>query len=188
MTATATASAAKETHGNPIMIATIPENSILLPCGIHVATLDEVFQHFVLDAPQNTHFRRGQIFETLNIHIQLAQEICEGEPLTVWIDGGFVTHKPENPEDADIVYFTSPGGLERLLSTRGTPLWSMDTFRAHRAGDNVRSEKLQPMGGLIDSYVAVDTVINRETWKRRWSDSKGVESGVKGFLEVRVNA
>lgn len=72
---------------------------VTLPVGRHPATLNEVCETFVEQAPFRP--RRELIFRALTLYIDLVS--AEFSTCRYWIDGGFVTHKPwEPPEDADV--------------------------------------------------------------------------------------
>lgn len=87
-----------------------------LPPGRHPATLDEVFQRFVDDAPHAEH--RGRIFRALEVYLDRLVELAG--PGTVWLDGGFVTHKDAPPHDVDLAYLCRDAAhLEALLRTDG---------------------------------------------------------------------
>lgn len=169
------------------MIPTMESGSVILPAGLHPATLDDVRERFVDDAPETTRTHRDRIFRALTVHVELASQIVPDEPLTLWINGGFTTHKEATPEDVDIIYFTSPTGVELLSHKSSAPLWTLNTVNAVHEQERLFIEKLQPMGNLIDSYVAVDTPIMRQTWLRRWESSRGLDSKNKGIVEVTIN-
>ena len=169
------------------MIPTMETGSLILPSGSHPGTLADVRARFVDEAPRVTRPHRDRIFRALTVHVELATQVVIDEPLTLWINGGVTTHKAESPEDVDIVYFTSPAGVDLLSHKSSSPLWTLNTVSAVHDQDRVVLEKLQPMGGLIDSYVSVDSPIMRNVWYRQWQSSNRLDLKGKGFVEVKIN-
>src|SRR4051812_43816270 len=80
-----------------------PEDNVLpdltadgrLPVGRHETTLEELLERFVETAPNPE--RRLLLYRALVLYVDFVRVVFPGARL--WIDGGFVTHKPEAPED-----------------------------------------------------------------------------------------
>lgn len=169
------------------MTLTMKSGSVILSAGLHPATLGDVHKKFVEQAPEMTRPQRDRIYRALSVHVELASRVVIDEPLTLWINGGFATHKSQDPKDVDIVYFTSAAGVQLLSHKSSAPLWTLNTVKAVLDQDRLVIDKLQPMGNLIDSYVSVDTPAMRQVWMRRWQSSRGLDSEPKGFVEVKIN-
>ncbi|MEW1882175.1 hypothetical protein AB0O58_21045 [Rhodococcus sp. NPDC080181] len=107
----------------------------------------------------------------------------------LWIDGGFVTQKPwAAPEDADIVVVVPMEEyVAKVNDPRWFPLW---TFLNATSSEPSRwTEKLHPMGGLLDTFLMPDVEDALGIWDLRWSSVNGpngelVPGAVKGYLEV----
>lgn len=168
------------TGGLPAQLCNPPFHS--LPEGIHRATLNEVYRRFVEQAPEPTKNRRALIFQTLSIHVSIVRQVLRDEPLTLWVNGGFTTHKPDKPRDADLVYFTSTSGVRKMEREAMLPLRTLHDVTSREG----TTGKLHPMGGLIDAYFAVDNPAMRELWRQTFSGVKGSDdqSQKKGFVEV----
>ncbi|KAA1431089.1 MULTISPECIES: DUF6932 family protein [Mycolicibacter] len=152
----------------------------VLPAGRHAATLDEVYEAFVVNAPFRP--RRELIFRALTLYIDLVSP--QFSTCRFWINGGFVTHKTwAEPEDADVVVVVPSGEHSKVTQPTFMPLLTLGS----NAGD-----KVHPMGGLIDGFVAAaDNPAALMTWDLMWSsvrdEQHNVVTGVsKGYLEVSV--
>jgi hypothetical protein len=146
--------------------------------GRHNATLDEVYEAFVENAPFRP--RRELIFRALKLYIDLVS--AQFTTCRYWVNGGFVTHKTwEEPEDADVVVVIPPGEHAQVTQPGFLPLLSLPST----AG------KVHPMGGLIDAFVALDLPPALAPWDLLWSkvrdqhhnEAPGVH---KGYLEVNA--
>ncbi|KFI76524.1 hypothetical protein BMON_1121 [Bifidobacterium mongoliense DSM 21395] len=112
---------------------------------------------------------------------------------TFWVNGSFVTTKPD-PEDIDVVVLVSFQAYKQANISNPSKLSALKTiFRQKRDGSK---ERVQPYGGLIDSFIVpCDNIdkddVNLKYWDRQWSginESKHYLStslSQKGFLEVR---
>ncbi|MHA7663066.1 DUF6932 family protein [Mycolicibacterium sp. HS_4_1] len=71
-----------------------------LPPGRHLATFDEIYELFVEQAPFKD--ERELIYEALRLYAKVVDQ--EFSDVTLWINGGFITHKSwAAPKDADVV-------------------------------------------------------------------------------------
>jgi hypothetical protein len=156
------------------------------------ATLDEIRQRFVAEAPEATRDRRERIFTALNLHIGELRRAFATRP-RFWLSGGFVTHKTWNPRDADIfVIASSPDEIARASREPMVPLWTLSgvTARIGANGREVDSPKLHTCLGLTDACV----VDGSDPWavelQRRFcgnvkaSNGDILEGVEKGFVEV----
>jgi hypothetical protein len=155
-----------------------------LPVGRHAATLSEVYDAFVVNAPYRP--RRELIFRALSLYIDLVS--AEFSSSRYWIDGGFVTHKGwEEPEDADVVVVVPPGEHGKVMTAEFLPYWTL--LQAQPAQPNVYADKVHPMGGLIDAFILPDQPAVLGVWDVRWSSVRDQQHNVvpgarKGYVEV----
>ncbi|WP_394297268.1 DUF6932 family protein [Streptomyces rimosus] len=167
------------------MIPALTESG-LLPPGRHAATMDEIEQLFVDQAPHAGHRRR--IFRGFELYVDMVKDVLERG--TFWVDGGFCSHKAAPPEDLDLAVLVDPSlpltdkDWERLV-----PLFTLQGVQA-QGGPVSWAKRVQPMGGLIDSFLVVAGVPEQEAvWDATWSSVKGpdgqlIPGAVKGYLEV----
>jgi hypothetical protein len=98
-----------------------------------------------------------------------------------WLNGGFVTHKVSAPKDVDVVLMVHDADAANLSRTDQLLLSSQLTDR---------SSGTQPMGGLVDGFIAQHGNAHEEQiWDGTWSavkDDNGliVPGATKGYLEV----
>ncbi|MEX3755542.1 hypothetical protein ABFW00_06835 [Mycobacteroides abscessus] len=148
----------------------------VLPTGRHSATLDEIYETFVVNAPFRP--RRELIFRALTLYIDLVS--VQFSACRYWINGGFVTHKTwAEPEDADVVVVVPQAEHVKVTQPEFLPLLTLPS----NAG------KVHPMGGLIDGFVAIDDPAALTTWDQTWSSVRDEQHNVvpgvsKGYLEV----
>jgi hypothetical protein len=165
-----------------------------LPVGRHAATFDEVYETFVEQAPFSD--ERQLIFDALRLYTRaVAREFTD---LTLWINGGFVTHKTwAAPKDSDVAVvvpsadhtrvFNDPAASERMCAYQ--TVHNMTAFLS--ATTAVHATRLQPMAGLVDGFVIPDEPMQMALWDYRWSlvnDENGnllPDTFRKGYLEVR---
>jgi hypothetical protein len=155
----------------------------LLPTGRHACSIDEVEQHFVVDAPFPDERRR--IFDAFLVWAGGVGALLPGA--RCWIDGGFVTHKTwAAPQDVDVVVFATADAVNALRESDQQLLMSMMT--QHGSG----TARVQPMAGLVDGFLGLRNDPDRTLyWRNLWSnvkDSDGskVDAVQKGFLEVTL--
>lgn len=149
--------------------------------GPYFATIDEVRGIFVDAAPNQA--RRERVFRALGIWMELVGELYGSG--RVWIDGGFVTHKADAPDDVDVAFL--PDDRERattaIASAHGLGLLTMQNLMCD-IGSVIR---LQPVGGLVDAFL-VDAEDDLDVENAAWlfSQVKGVKHARKGFVEVVI--
>jgi hypothetical protein len=151
-----------------------------LPRGIHVATLDEVEERFVISAPFPEH--RKIVFDTFRLWHAIVSAILPNAKF--WVNGGFVTHKSwAAPKDVDVVILVRQDDLNSLTTEQEIRLESMLT--------RVESDRIQPMSGLVDAFVCSRGDIDKTLyWRESWSilsdeNKNPIDGKQKGFLEVR---
>ncbi|GLW59281.1 DUF6932 family protein [Kitasatospora phosalacinea] len=167
----------------------IPELTVagVLPPGRHLATFAEIDELFVKQAPHAD--RRRRIFRAFEIYMEQVADVLPSG--SVWLDGGFCTYKSEPPKDMDLALLVdrahtaglSPEGWEKLDSLR--------TLQGvYSQMPKTLAERVQPMGGLIDSFIVVaGEPALEDYWHGLWSSVKGPDGEimagqVKGYLEV----
>jgi hypothetical protein len=157
-----------------------------LPVGRHPATLDEVYETFVEQAPFRP--RRELIFRALQLYVDLISG--QFSSVRLWIDGGFVTHKTwEQPEDADIVVVVPEGEHGKVMTPEFLPLWTL--LNVLPSQPSVYSDKVHPMGGLIDAFILPDQPMVLLPFDLLWSKVRDEQHNEvigqrKGYLEVSV--
>lgn len=172
----------------PINLETrlLPANEGQVP---YLATLEEVHQVFVVEAPHSK--RRQLIFDAFIIYSALLWDYFPSAVL--WLNGGFVTYKDAPPHDLDVAFLVEQAELRRVFGNDPGAL-SLLTHQGVSAAqpkfENLR--RLQPFGGLIDSFmVPADVEAAVGTWRDRWSMAPTPagdgyrEDLLKGYLEVR---
>ena len=164
----------------------------LLPAaqGPYVCTLDEVHEQFVTNAPHRA--VRERIFEALRLWIDLAEDVFG--PGRLWINGGFVTHKPHPPKDVDIAFLPHvPLAVDAAIKTGAAfQLLTVQDLLFSRPAPGGHLQRMQPVGGLVDAFLAdVRVPTDAEIWFDIWSSVKDLDGEMivgarKGFLEVSV--
>ncbi|OHU52106.1 hypothetical protein BKG83_19825 [Mycobacteroides chelonae] len=176
-------------HGGSLAIPATSGEYGTLPVGRHQATLEEIYEHFVENAPFRE--RRELIYDALRLYAKIV--VTEFGHATLWIDGGFVTHKTWPPNDTDVVTVVpqaeyanmcSSTDCLRYLTLQGVMVAQPETFAPVK--------RIQPMGGLIDSFVVPDDPIFTAVWDHRWSRVSDQYKNLlpedvrKGYLEVKL--
>ena len=152
----------------------------ILPLGRHVATFDEIRAKLVDGAPHSD--ARRLIFDALVVYADLVWRLLP--TATLWVDGGFVTWKPDPPHDVDVLIVVEPT----------TPVVSVDDLAPLLTHREVNYElpirgfvsRLQPMGGLVDGWLTSSGNQDMMSfWDGWWSTLEDVGTGeLKGYLEV----
>jgi hypothetical protein len=159
-----------------------------LPKGRHAASLAEVEEVFVVNAPNAQ--ERARLFEVLGHYLAQLRNIFGSGVL--WLDGGFVTHKTEVPDDIDLALALTAAEVNGLPAEQRIKLPQLLTLQ----GASVPMfsgpiPRIQPMGGLIDAHVVdlsdpASIAVWHETWSRVTDPAtkKVIPGAVKGYLEV----
>lgn len=152
----------------------------LLPPGRHRATLDEIEDVFVANAPFSA--ERLLIFDAFKVWRTLWLQVVPTSRFLV--DGGFVTHKAWAPRDIDVVAIVKQSDVNAL------PPPDQESLRDLLTGTSVAGTKIRPMGGLVDAfYLFRGDPQSYLYWDGYWSaysrEDKTIDSAVqKGYLEV----
>ena len=157
----------------------------LLPPGRHPATMAEIKDFFVEQAPNVD--RRRRIFRAFELYAEVIGDVLERG--TFWVDGGFCSHKSAPPEDIDLAVLIDPAlPLTDKDHERLVPLFTLQEVQSGMP--QAWADRVQPMGGLIDSFaVMAGVAAQEEYWHETWSKVKGpdgqlIPGAVKGYLEV----
>jgi hypothetical protein len=95
-----------------------------LPQGIHVCSLDEIQAAFCY-----TSRRQGLCS---NLHAYCERWRRTNLPIQLYVDGGFVTRKPQEPKDIDVVVDISRLDLrDPAVAAIVQPLFDQSSIRAH---------------------------------------------------------
>ena len=155
----------------------------VLPDGIHRATMAEVYERFVEDAPNRAD--REVLFHVLQGYLgTLELVVPHGR---AWIDGGFAMRKATVPNDVDLVFFPADWEAIRGHPEDGAKILSLLTLQGVFIDSPASMiPRLQPFGGRIDAFLCFPG--QEETWEATWSnvkrDGKLVSDESKGFVEV----
>lgn len=161
-----------------------------LPAGRHPATFDEIYESFVDNAPFQD--RRELIFDAL----RLFSRVVAGEFSTVrlWVNGGFVTHKPwAPPNDTDVVVVVPVDEYGNMCSNADClRYFTLQGVMVEMPQTLASVPRIQPMAGLIDSFVVPDDPIQTAVWDATWSRVSDENKQLlapeirKGYLEVTL--
>lgn len=158
----------------------------LLPPGAHQADLPDLYERFVVDAPERE--RRELLFGALTTHLRLLRTIIPSG--RAWIDGSFCTRTARPPNDVDVVIHPSDWlTLEKSPPHVRASLYSLTTLQVVSAvlPPIADLSRLQPMGGVIDAFVCYPG--QEDTWRVRWTSVTDADGNVitgksKGYAEV----
>lgn len=159
----------------------------LLPPGVHRATVEEIYERFVLDAPNREH--RELLYAAFHLHFRLVRRLVASGKL--WVDGGFSTQKGAEPHDVDVVILPDDWtALEGLEERDQQDFMGLLTHQDVIVGSVDPPEwwpRIQPVGGALDAFICVPG--QESMWLQTWSSVKGddgeiIPGAVKGFVEV----
>lgn len=141
----------------------------LFPVGLHPTSLTELYRLCVESFPDSV--TRPAIFEALSSGIEYLRDT--GVPGKLWIDGSFLTDKPD-PNDVDILLVLTDTELEQA---------------SQKAREAIQWFITQPPGdSLCDTYTLVlspltETGMTRRQWLSHWNYSRWI--GFFGFSRLR---
>lgn len=151
-------------------------SGLLIPDNKIVSNIEELKLEFVDKIPTN---ERKYIFEKLIIYNENLKNKCSNELICQWIDGSFVTKKP-NPRDIDLVTFISHDTIKEI-------------------GDSIHNFK-HPNSEIIygvDAYIIevfpdshkenFKTILDKAYWMDKFTKTRRNKAGnklSKGFLEI----
>ncbi|MFF2621313.1 DUF6932 family protein [Oerskovia jenensis] len=153
------------------------DGELLVP-GRHRATLEQIYDLFVLQAPFADD--RQVIWEAFDLYQRNVARLLPNSKL--WVDGGFVTHKRwAPPNDVDVCIIAST----EEVAAAGPALLPLLT-------DTSGPKRVQPMSGMVDGFITVPRPhpdSNSAYWAHQWSRVRDLngnedESRRKGYVEV----
>lgn len=157
----------------------------LLPPGVHTASMSELYDRMVLDAPHRE--RRETLFAALRTYLGLVERFVGHG--TAWIDGGFTMQKEDPPHDVDVAARPADWSeLETLGDQERVDLLGLLTLQdiIMSRPDVMWLERVQPIGGALDAFLVRPE--GDQAWFDTWSSVKrgGIlqEGEIKGFVEV----
>lgn len=157
----------------------------LLPPGTHAASMPDLYERFVLDAPERP--RRELLYAALDLHLRLVQTIIPAGK--VWIDGSFCTRAQQPPDDVDVVIHPADwNALQGVPAEAKARLYALLTLQDVAARvPPVDLSRLQPVGGVLDAYLCYPG--HEAVWDGQWSrvlgaDGSVVDGAKKGYAEV----
>lgn len=161
------------------------EDSGLLPPGAHRAEMPDLYDRFVLDAPNRQ--RREILFGALTTHLQILRMIIPAGMM--WIDGSFCTRRQLPPDDVDVVVHPADWeALKGVSAETKARLYALLTLQDVAAREPpVDLSRLQPVGGALDAYLCYPG--QEATWDYQWSKVLNADGSViadrkKGYAEV----
>jgi hypothetical protein len=120
----------------------------VLPPGRHQAALEDIRAVFVEDSAVPFPDARLTLMQALDLYAPLVWGIWPRA--TLWVNGGFVTHKQwEAPADVDVVICDTTGRINAHVNEAGHLI---SLLNAQHAKASVVVPRIQPMGGLIDGH------------------------------------
>lgn len=136
-----------------------------------------MYRVFVEEAPGRE--RRQVIWDAFDLWLDRIEAIVR--PVSLWIDGSFVTYHTEYPSDIDVLsWIRSEDAL--FLSEK-----QQQEFHALMTDPTI-GHRVQPMSGLVDAFMAADgSPKDLRMWRSLWERPSHVsldELSNKGFLEV----
>lgn len=130
------------------------------------------------------------IYDALRLYAKVIDKVFSN--VTLWIDGGFVTHKSWAPKDADVVAVVPISDYTNMCSSTDCLRYlTLQGVMVKLPQTSAPVSRVQPMAGLIDGFVAPDDPVQLAVWDLTWStvtdQNKNVVPGVqKGYLEVKL--
>lgn len=160
----------------------------LLPPGIHPASLDDIYERCVKDAPHSPW--RETVFDALKTYLAVLRHRGLVPAGTAWIDGGFMTQKPAGPFDVDVVVHpTHWSRLNSLTDKEEAALFGALTLQDVIVGSPVLSyvPRIQPVVGALDAFICHPG--EEAYWEQTWASVTDanhvvIPGAVKGFAEV----
>lgn len=143
--------------------------------------MDEIEKFFVVNAPCSE--RRRIVFDAFKIWVTLVRSLAPSAIL--WVDGGFATYKNVPPNDIDVAALIKPSEMN------GWDESQQRVFESLLTGNHPDGTRFQPMGGLIDGFVAVrgdvgQTAVWHDAWSSIYINGVRQVGESKGYLEVKL--
>jgi hypothetical protein len=181
----------------------VDPQSGFLPPGIHPYSWDDFVRVFVDGAPHPEHRRKR--LAALEVYLDCLAELFPQS--TLWLDGGFVSHKQDPPFDIDILVKVSNGDWARVMKVlaqeaeafndwgragaTGMPpkipntvqFAGLQTMHEVQTGGMVLP-RVQPFGGRVDGFIVpANAAKSLDQFRRDWMLDM-VSGTKKGFVEV----
>lgn len=160
----------------------------LLPPGRHTATIEDIYDRFVQDAPHREH--RERLFSAFLLHSKLISAYLPGGA-RLWLDGGFTMRTTEPPHDVDVCVIPNTwDDVYKWTEQQHTDILGLVTLRnaiiEHPWPAMV--ERIQPVGALLDAFLVHDSITDQwhETWSAVKVDGIVLDGQVKGYAEVAL--
>lgn len=158
----------------------------LLPPGRYPATLDDIYERFVMDAPERP--RREILHGAFVTHLMMVRSFIPAGK--VWVDGGFSMQKAAPPHDVDVAIIPDDyAALAALPVERQIDFLGLMTLRDVVVGDPgpLYLDRIQPVGGALDAFICHPG--EEYVWHSTWSSVKGTDGKIipgmtKGYAEV----
>jgi hypothetical protein len=172
-------------EGATVALVLRPDGMLPPSAEPHTATLEEIYDLFVAAAPFRE--RRELVFRGLLLYAELVSQTFSSARL--WINGGFTTHKTwAAPNDVDVATIIPVHEYTKAISKESLPLWTMLEVSARQPTLD-RVDRIQPLGGLLDSFFVPSIDAHIAAWHATWQRVKGqdgniIEDATKGFVEV----
>jgi hypothetical protein len=197
---------APEPYDPDAQLPEIDPDTLFLPPGIHECTMAEFEHVFVDSAPHPDHRRRRML--ALDLFLEVVDALLPDS--TLWLDGGFVSHKAEAPFDIDVLVKADPEAwlamhaeiqqeVEALVAWdqagqqgQAPKTLTLTTFGGLQTHQNAAVggavyPRIQPYGGYLDAFIFPadldDVLRNFEGW---WTTDFATGTR-KGFVEVKPN-
>lgn len=176
-----------------------------LPVGIHQCTWDEFVETFVANAPHSEH--RHRRLRALELFVEILDDLLPGS--TLWLDGGFVSHKDAAPFDIDVLVAADPAAFNAAYAEMQTELDALIAWdQAGQVGPQPKTHtistfsgllthqdvtvaqqqyfpRVQPFGGYLDTFIfPADASAVLANFERSWSLDFATQVP-KGFVEVK---
>lgn len=163
-----------------------PLGIAVLPPGRHAGTFAELRAHFVDHPDVPFASERSLLMQALDLYAPLVWGLWPRA--TLWVNGGFVTHKDwAAPEDIDVVICDTSGRIDAKIDEAGHLI---TLLQATHQKSSVVAPKIQPMGGLIDGHPVgkqwpAIVAYYEDYWSTLLDKDKDPVAGFrKGYVEV----
>jgi hypothetical protein len=164
----------------PDLEAVLDPSTLRLIPGTHRASWDDIKQIFVINAPNSN--VRADLYGELMKWVEAVQAIL---PISkFWVNGGFVTHKSQIPEDIDVVAFSPCTSFTVGNKTQ------LDSLRTQHGPKFGTKNKPIAFGEKIDTYIVPQTISMQVQWGLEWARVRDPETRMeivgasKGFIVV----
>lgn len=175
-----------------------------LPPGIHPCTWEDFVTLFVESAPHPEHRRKR--LAALEVYLDCLSELFP--QATLWLDGGFVSHKQDPPFDVDVLVKVSNADYAAVLRDLDQESKALQAWAQAGAVDSppkmpktvqfaglqtlhevqtagMALPRVQPFGGRVDGFIVpANAAKTLDQFRRDWMVDM-VTGTKKGFVEVK---